>query len=488
VVIFALILGLLELYQGTSPTFVICAFLFIVISGATFNLAGGLSRPSGAYVGAYAILVVILGLCWKAVLWEPANSNLLQPDLTMEIYLGSIVSMYAAVAVSRLLTSRRPLLGNLVTDANMQNATAGCLVTGLTVLVIIAMTEVADRKAGGVLSAVAQLNNFLPMALILGVLHEAHKSGGRRTVNLSVLIAGGSIFVAGLLAFSKEAIFMPLACWVVAAGSVGYRLSRMQIVGLLFCAYFMFHYLVPYSQYGRNFGEASISGNISVAADMLGDLENVRAKYLQNSLDQEQGLGYYNTPQGFMDRLEMISRDDGLHDLTERRGPLGPFPLVLYFENLVPHFIWPGKPAVNFGNFYAHEMGGLSPDDFTTGISFSPAGEAYHIGGWFGIFVWAPLLWIMLFTLFDSLCGDMRTSPWGLLVAARFAHTAPEGMLGGIVYELGYFAFALVFAALAAAYVMPLLGALVKGPERTTIRRIGPVRGVPGRATPGIGQ
>ena len=488
--LFAAVLAAVEIYQGTSLIFVMCAFLFILVAGVTFNLAGGLSRPSGSYVLAYAILGVILGLFWKAILGEPADSNLLQPDLTMEIYLGSIVSMYVAVAISRKLTRHPPLLGNLVTDANMQNATAGCLITGL---VVLGLLVVLERGSGSFLSALGQLDRFLPMALILGVIHEYRKSGGKRAVNLYVWIAGGASFATGLLGFSKEGIFMPLACWVAAAGSVGYRLSRIQLVSLIVCVYLMVHYLVPFSQYGRNFREeGTLRNSIPVALNLLGDLEGVREKYLQSNLDHDETAGYFNTSQGFVDRLQMISRDDTLNDLTERRGALGPFPIAMEFENLIPRFIWPGKPIVNFGNFYAHELGGLAPDDLTTGISFSPSGEAYHVGKWLGIFFWAPLLWTMLFTIFDSLCGDTRIAPWGLLAVARFAHMAPEGMLGGMIYDIGFFSLALTFAALSAAYVMPLLGALIKGPERTTLRRIAPVRSIPGRARPaptqGIGE
>jgi hypothetical protein len=38
-------------------------------------------------------------------------------------------------------------------------------------------------------------------------------------------------------------------------------------------------------------------------------------------------------------------------------------------------------------------MGGLSEEDLTTGISFTPTGEAYHMARWLGIFLIAPLLW-----------------------------------------------------------------------------------------------
>jgi hypothetical protein len=460
---FAVLLFLIEIYQGTSLTFALFALLFILISGAAFNSAGGLSRPSGAYIFFYAVLAVILGLVCKAVLGEPADSNLLQPILTMQIYAGSITAMWGAALVSKKLSLRRPLLDKLVTDANIQDATYGCMATGLVVTLVMMMVEI---QPGSMLSALAQVNRFLPMAIILGVIYEIRRTGGRKSINLPVFISCFAIFMQGIFGFSKEGLFTPFACWIIAAASQGYRLSRAQMAGLAFTLYFMVHFLVPYAQYGRNFFDPSFSVRAHAIVDLLEDLEGTRAKYLEDSADSYERTiqSYYDTSQGFMDRLQMISADDRLNDLTERVGVIGPMPIIMGLENLIPRFLWPNKPNVNFGNLYAHQMGSLAADDTTTGISFSAAGEAYHIGQWIGIFFWAPLLWIVFFTLFDSLCGDTRISPWGLLLCAVFAHIAPEGGIGGVIYSLGFIAFGLVFAAFAAAYVMPILGVLIKGP------------------------
>jgi hypothetical protein len=481
---FAGILFAVQLYQGTAMIFALCSFLFIVLATVTFNLAGGFSRPSGSYVFFYSVLAVILGLFWKAVLGEPGDSNLSQPNLTMEIYVGSMLAMMGAVAVSRRLTLKKPLLANMVTDANMQNATVGCLVAGVVLYGAILMSD--GQMTGSVLSALGQVNRFVPMAIILGSIYEIRRTGGRRSVSLWVLLAMSVLFALGILGFSKEGIFMPVACWLVAIGSQGYRVSRLQFASLIFFFFIAFHYLVPYAQYGRNFAEPTLAGNIRVAANLMSDLEKVRQDYEKTNLDYYEGQTqhYYTTSQGFMNRLQMISVDDSLIDLTEKREPIGPLPLIMGFENLVPRFLWPDKPVVNFGNVYAHEMGGLSADDNTTGISFSPSGEAYHIGKWVGIFLWAPLLWIMLFTVFDSLCGDTRVEPWGLLMAAYFAHVAPEGMLGGIIYALGYVTFGLVFAAFAAAYLMPILGSMIKGPEQVAVRRATMAQSIPARVRP----
>ncbi|HEY0163003.1 MAG TPA: hypothetical protein VGB69_10020, partial [Edaphobacter sp.] len=165
---FAVVLFVVQIAEGTSPVFAIFSLLFVMLSGVTFNIAGGFSTSTGFYVSSYAILAVILGITWKAVLGEPGNSNLSQPELTMKVYAGSMAAMLVAVAVSRKITVKKPLLGSLITDANMQGAVAGSLLTGVVLTVYIMLA--GQRTAGSAVAILAQLNGFLPLAIILGTL------------------------------------------------------------------------------------------------------------------------------------------------------------------------------------------------------------------------------------------------------------------------------------------------------------------------------
>ena len=478
---FSVLLCLAQLIQGTDPTFSLCCFLFIVIATLAFNLAGGLSRPSGGYVFFYAVLAVIVGLFWKVFLGEPADSNLKQPLLTIGTYLGGMMMMFVAVFLSRKLTAKRAFLADMIADGSMSTAAIGCLIVGL---LLTGAGMLNPNQNGSILSAVNQVNYFIPLALMLGTISQIRRSGGTSSVNLIVLIAGLAIFIPGMLSFSKTGIFAPLLGWLIAAASQRYKVSLQQIVGLILMLAFMGIYLAPYSQYGRTFKTESLSANIDVSISLLSELQHIREMSQQtgNEMMEDRVQAYFDTPQGLFDRLQMLSPDDALINVTEQNGPIGFAPIVFYFENIIPHFIWPGKPQIGFGNVYAHEIGMIGDEDMTTGISFSPTGEAFHVGGWLGIFVLAPILWILLFTVFDSLCGDARRHPWGLLAIFLFSHVAPEGMLGSLIHTLAYGALGLVFAAFTTAYVMPVVGSIFSGPERTRLRRIAPVRSIPRRS------
>ena len=479
---FAVILCGIQLAEGTSGSFSLCCFLFILVAGIAFNLAGGLTRPSGSYVFFFAMLTLIVGLCWKAILGEPADSHLEDPMLGISVYLGTMCSMCIAVLLSRRLSTKRAILRNMVTESKMQTATVGCIMTGFLIFFISAFFPELGGN-GTVLSAIGQVNQFFPLAIVLGTIHTIRRSGGTRSVNLPVLMAIIFSCGVGIFGFSKQGIIAPLVCWLLAAASQRYWVSKTQIVAGLFTAFFIFHYLVPYAQYGRGYRQDTLSGNFYVVVSLLSDLGNVREQYLENSDDAEQTLfyGYYQTPQGFFDRLQAFSMDSALISNKHQTGFAGIIPILQAFENFVPHFLWKDKPAVNYGNRYAHDIGLLADEDNTTGVSFSPAAEAYVLSGWTSVFLLAPLILAVLFIVFDSLCGNVREAPWGLIVMVIFAHMAPEGGLIGPIYATGFVTFGIIFSAIVGAYVMPIVGTLFIGPEGILIRRGAPVRSIPNR-------
>jgi hypothetical protein len=482
---FAGILCVIQLLQGTNGLFALGCSFFILIAVLAFNHAGGFTRPTGSYVFFFSTLTLIVGICWKAILGEPADSNLEDPLLGIGVYLGCIFSMYVSVVISRRLTAKRAFLRNTVTDANMQTATVGCMVTGF-LLFSISILFPNSGGNGTVFSALAQINQFFPLAIILGTIHTIRRSGGTRSVNLPVLICILFSSGVGIFGFSKQGIIAPLICWILAAASQRYRVSKTQVIVGVLTTFFIFHYMVPYAQYGRNYRVETISGNFAVVVSMLSDLGHVREQYLISSDEAQQASahGYYNTPQGFFDRLEAIALDDSLMAFKRRNGFDGLYPVVFAFQNLVPHFIWKDKPQFHGGNGFAHEVGALADEDVTTGVSFSAAADAYAFLGWTGVFLLAPVLWIILFTLFDSLCGDLRQAPWGILVALVYSHLGPEGGLGGIIYTYGYTCFGIVFSAIVGAYVMPVMGTLFIGPEGIIVRRGAKIESIPNRLRP----
>ncbi len=474
VVTFAALLAVVQQLEGTDILFTLCSFSFIVLAGVAFNLAGGFTRTSGGYIFFYSTLAAIVGWVVKAVLVEPADSHLTVPNLTAMVYLGTMFSMTMAILISKRLTSKEPWLGNMLTEENMEASAIGCAVVGFFVTLV---TLIVPHEPGDLLSVVNQVNQWAQLAVVIGVIDEIKRSGGRRSVNIAVLLGGATTFVlTGLVTFGKQGLFLPILCYLVAAGSMRYRFNPRQVLGWGLAVFFILHYLVPYSQYGRTLKSReetlsleSFLYNANASVSALSDLQGIREEYLAD-YEAERAKGspaYFNEQQGLFDRFQMLVVDDKLIKISsEGVNPYGLLPLANVFMNMVPHFLWPDKPVLTFGNLYAHEVGMVGDKDFSTGISFSPGSQAFHMAGWLGVFLIAPAVFTVVFWFFDSLCGDTRTSPWGLLSVAVFAHIAPEGMLDGALGSIFHTGVGLVVAALFCAYVMPIVGSLVVGPQK----------------------
>jgi len=172
---FAGTLCVIQLLQGTNPTFSLFAAAYILVAAIAFNVGGGLSRTIGAFVFFNSVLGVIVGLCMKAYLGEPADSNLQAPLLTMAVYFAGMCMMLVAAFVSRKISRKRAILGKVVTDANLQTATVGSMATGF--LIFFAGFFIGGGN-GTVWSALNQINRFFPLAVMMGVLHTNRRSGG----------------------------------------------------------------------------------------------------------------------------------------------------------------------------------------------------------------------------------------------------------------------------------------------------------------------
>lgn len=479
--IFAAAVFVVQLIQHTDIYFAVLFFAYIMLSTITFNVAGGFSRASGTYVFWFALLTCIVGGLWKLVLVEPGNSNLITPDVTLATYVVSMAMILCALKISHRFTRNAPGVSSLIhaDNVNLNHAALGCLIASE---LAANANSFLPHGNGSFMSIVNQENVFLPIAILLGTVYTIRSSGGRRSVSLLTTVCGALIFVyGGLIAYSKQGMFTPIVCWGVAAASQRYRLRRSQLVALGAFAVYSVMVLSPLSQVGRAIVpiNATAYQRLLVSVDLLSHPVRLHQQYDAmlggpdvTGREPAFSSSYFDSPQGLLDRLNIIKSDDRLVSYTLQGHTVGKTRVVYYFLNWIPHFLLPNKDAlmppgiINAGNTYAHETGGfLAPDDYTTGISFSPSAEAFHMDEWEGIIIVGTFVWTLLFITVDAICGDLRRSPYGLLAMVAFAHVAPESLIGNLVYFIFFTNLAIVIAIVFCAYFAPIMGQLLAGPQ-----------------------
>jgi hypothetical protein len=486
--LFASVLFVVQLFEHTSLTFALFFFAFIVLANFAFNAGGGFSRAAGSYVFMFTLLTCGIGVTWKAVIGEPANSNLLVPSLDMACYAVSMFMLLMVVLLNKTISGQAKGIASGQVDYTL--AALGCLIVGV---IETLLNAAGAGGSGSLLGVVNQLSQFLPLAIILGTIGAIKDSGGRRSVSFISGLSLAMVFVTGTLAFSKTGMLTPMVTWFVAVAFMRFKLRPIHGIVLAACAVFAF-FIAPILAGGRIMvGDgAGYADRARIALYLVTHLREARQEQTESNnfaLEARGHFGYYNKSQGFLDRLSILSEDDTFFDFTNRGNYIGLRPVIENYENFVPHFLVPDKPVPISGNFYAHEIGGYLADaDDSTGISFSPVAEAYHTEGWAGICLVLPPIWLSLFVGADYICGDFRRSPWGLLLVVIFAHAAAESLLGALIWLTGFGLLGILVAILFCTEFAPVLGALFYGARRrpqATASRLLPVQHPVSARSPG---
>ena len=467
--IFAFILAIVQLLEGTHPSYVLAVFAYFMLSTFAFNIAGGFNRPSGAFIFYYSVLVAGLGTVYKALLGQAADTNLGSSLLQMLLYCGTLVALLVAAYITRkLVTTQDGLAGVLhVPQINFSNAAMGCVVM---VVFIDTAAPFFSGFAGSIMHAIVMVNYFLPLGILLGTVAAVRNSGGQRSTSPLVVCAIVYSTYVGLLASSKQGMFTPFVSWIIGLAWAKFSLRLKHLIAIIAFAVVAQEFMVPLANIGR---EESGDRNAIVEHHLLHPVElmQMNREHLE-AYAGDSGF-YFGAPQGIFDRLTMLPPDAGLITYTAEGHYFGYLPILYYYQNWVPHIVDPHKlEGISVGgNTYAHELGHLLDADTTTGISFSATAEAFHIDGWFCVLLVQPIIFVMLFITTDGVCGDLRRQPWGLLPVLLFAHTAPEQGLGGPITYNWMGNIGTIFAIFIAGYVAPVFGRLFAGRERSPIWR-----------------
>jgi hypothetical protein len=482
-VAFAALVFVVQQAEGTKVEFSVLFAAYIIISCIAFNAAKGFIYPSGAFVFFNATLSAIFGLVYKLFLFEPGESNLKDPITTMRMYCVGMLVIWLVALINRRIVPKRPLLADVALGEDTKTAAVGALILG-TFLQVLAFFP---QEPGSFLAAIRQVNYFGTLAILLATFYEVRRSGGRRSSNWIVWTAvGSSVILGGVIGTSKAGFLVAPLTWLLAAVFAGYNFKRRQILLLLGGAAFFQAFLVPYSQIVRatRTGE-SFSSDFANARDNIFNLPKLRQQFLaqQDEIVNDVRADephLYDRPQGFVDRLSILGPDDALIAYTDEGNYEGLFPTYMAFLNVIPHFIWKNKPFYYAGNEYAREVGIIADEDTGTGISFSPAADAYHQIGYYGVFLIFSIL-LLLFFVMDSISGDQRLYPWGIVFTVFESHSANEGMIVNQIYVATYVAGGVVGVALVTKYVLPVVTGILTNANRArmsasrvTAPRLGP--------------
>jgi hypothetical protein len=386
------------------------------------------------------------------------------------LYAASMFMLLAVTLLNKKMDFRASGIGGGFSGEKLDLTVAGlgCVVASI---LINLFAFLFGSAPGSVMSALVQVNVFFQLGIILATAGALRDSGGRRSLNFANGLGLVLFSLLGLASFGKQGMLTPYLCWVVGAFYMRIRVRFIHVVVAAMMVVLTFEFIGPLSV-ARDLipDNAGFSDRMEVIGYQITHWQQFKehvALLTAGGGHDNGAASYYNKPQSaFIERLSMIPPDDTFNNYSAKGNFEGITPVIEWFENAVPRFLFPGKTNEFTGNHFAHEIGGyLSPDDFTTGISFSPVSTAYHCMGWGGILWVMPGIWILLFTSADFVSGDLRKFPWGLMVVVWFAHQAPESLLQGMIYYISYGNLGMFIAIIISTRIAPILGSVFTGKE-----------------------
>lgn len=456
------ILFALQVLEGTQIYTSLAYCAFIVVMTDAFNACGGLIYPSGSYIFFAGLLTMILGGLIKTVLGEPLDSNLLNAQKSILVYLVGACSLWVAARIAARIRRKKPFLLRLQIHDHFIQAAMGAAILGQFGYLLFPLEY---------RSTFNQVNNFLPLAIMLATYGTTRRTGGRRSFSiLAFLLWVWVTLFWGIFAFSKQGMFTPSVAWALGATIAGYWMTIRRFVFVVIFAILMATFLTPISQVGRNFKDDADSQE--KALDMLFHPLRTREQYEQSLADEKRivdGYRWFDENHGLLDRLTMLPLDDALIHLTDKGHSETILPIETYALNMIPRYLVGNKVVYHWGNTYAHEIGLLSRNDTTTGISFSPFADAYHCVQWWGVTLVSAPLFLMMFWVADSLTGSTKDTFWACLYILLFSHSAAEGAMNTPFAASGINVFTVVVAAVLIKYILPLLGSLLIPIRRTIL-------------------
>jgi hypothetical protein len=434
-----------QLVQGTDPIFAALILASQASAIVAFNYMGGMTHMTGAFC-LFAILpTVTIPEVAHLALGQPGDFNLVHPIETA----GVCAVFFACVmVVARMISLMKHSIALLdrMNFSIMELRVISVLACGVALSVAIKMLTLDGPLENG--SLLAGLNHFYPFLIALSVMMATYvriaTTNGRSVMNAFVAFLLVMAIVPGMLSASKEGILTPLLCWLVVVAASRHRFSVYGLVGLIAVLLVSWTYVYPFSQNARFPIRAanSLSEKISLIVDYFRDpsqFPDVNSSYSKSS-----EFGFETSKVSIVARYSTLPSIDMMIDADQRLGYTGIDPYLPVLVSIVPHALWPDRPAPITSNELGHKAGfAIAAGDTTTGIAIGTPGLFFDLGGWLALIVYTLVCFALFFFAAVRLVGSSASGIWSLVVVGTEANMAgnagPDTMFNLAIMFVGTF-------------------------------------------------
>lgn len=416
----------IQLIEGTDPVFAVLMLIAQACAMIAFNFLGGMTHMSGAFC-LFAILptVTVPELAHLA-LGQAGDFNLVHPIETAGVCAVFYVCLMIAARFVSLI--RRPIaLIDRLRFSLLELRIISVLACAIALSFQLKALTLGHPLEDG--SLLAAINHFYPFLIAISVMMSTYvriaETEGQSVISGFVGFLLVMAVVPGMLSASKEGILTPLLCWIIVVAASRHRFSWYGVLGLCAVLYVMWVYVYPFSQNARFPVRAAntLSEKVSLIADYFQNPSQYGDVYSSSTSSSE--FGFETSKVSIVARYSTLPSIDMLIDADQKLGYTGIERYLPVLVSVVPHVIWPNRPAPITSNELGHKAGfHIGVEDTTTGIAIGTPALYFDLGGWLALVVYTLLCFGLFFLISLRLVGTAETGVWSLVVVGTEANIA----------------------------------------------------------------
>jgi hypothetical protein len=433
----------IQLIQGTDPVFAVLMLIAQIAAMDAFNHMGGMTHMAGAFCLFGILPTVTVPEITHLILGQPGDLNLEHPITTAGVcgvfFICVMIAAHIVSSVSHPVAFLEKIQFS-ITDLRVVSALSCIFAISIAFRLLTLNGSVEN---GSLLAAV---KHFYPLLLATSVMLATYvritTTGGESAVSWYIVFLLILAIVPGLLTASKEGMLTPLLCWFLVVASSRHRFSWYGVLGIVGVLFLAWSFVYPFSQNAR----VQVRGaeTLSEKVDLIVEFIRTPSQFpdsISASSNETSEFGAATSKVNLVQRFSVLKSIDMLIDGDQKLGYTSIERYAPVLLSVVPHALWPDRPAVITSNELGHKAGYMNPEDTSTGIAIGSPALFFDIGGWLALIVYTLICYALFFFATVRLVGTSESGIWGLVPIGTEAlaggSTAPDSMFQLVFMFLG---------------------------------------------------
>jgi hypothetical protein len=422
-IVAALVLG--EIACGTSPYFAAMVAIIMLSIGITYNLLGGLGTMSGWLFANFAIHNIVISQFAKVLFWEPADSLLPVPQLTISVY----AVFYASALLGFFLYGQtrfklpRPIMPAKLIQVRTMYWIAVVVGSAATLLFEINNATYGTDNSRNYNTAHSVGQAFMPLlifSLVLAVELRLRETQGKHSIDLRVMISAVFYMFFSFADSVRSGVIIPIIVYIFVCFFRKYRFSARHYITIAAAAVIFAVFYSPLALMTRDLiWDMKLSDRIAVAFNTLEahhDLAELTAyaKGLNEGNSWNYREQYYNNPNTVvLNRLSLIRADANVIEACAKGYHYGFSGVAIDIHRMLPRFLFSDKQDDSNSMDYVGRITGMSNDvEGNTFPQITAISDCFGAFGWIGPIVFPMIILPLTLATIESFFKF--DDPWGL--------------------------------------------------------------------------